>query len=125
MSENNTGLNEEEPKGFTLSNQMYDALRFLAVIMLPALGSAYFALAGLWSLPKPDEVVGTIVIIDTLLGVVVRTARRSYENSPDRFDGVITVSPDEDPDRSNLRVQLDPAAVADKDEVRVRVKKEY
>lgn len=115
----------EEPQGFTLSDTLYNRLRFLSVIVLPALGSAYFALAGLWSLPKPDEVVGTIVILDTLMGIVVRTARRSYEKSEARFDGTITVTPDEDPARSNLRVQLDPEAIAGKDEVTIKVRKDF
>lgn len=106
-----------------LSNKVYDQLKFLAVILLPALGTLYFGLAGIWGLPKAEEVVGTIVVIDTFLGVLLQLSNRSYQNSDARFDGQINVETFEEEGYSNLNVKLDPAAIADKDEVTVKVKR--
>lgn len=104
-----------------LSNGVYDKLKFLAVILLPALGALYFGLAGIWGLPKAQEVVGSIVVIDTFLGVVLQISNSRYQNSDERFDGAINVETFEEEGYSNVNVQLDPAAIADKDEVTVRV----
>ena len=34
-----------------MSNKMYDALKWIAMILLPAIGALYFTLAGIWGLP--------------------------------------------------------------------------
>ena len=43
-----------------MSNKLYDVLKYIAQIILPAIGTLYFALAGIWGLPYGEEVVGTI-----------------------------------------------------------------
>ena len=53
-----------------LSNKSYDILKYIAQIVLPAAGTLYFALAQLWNLPHPTEVVGTITAVDTFLGAL-------------------------------------------------------
>ena len=54
-----------------LSNKMYDILKWVAQYLLPALGTLYFALAGIWGFPYGEEVVGTITAIDAFLGVLL------------------------------------------------------
>ena len=51
----------------TMSNKVYDVLRAIATIILPALGTLYAALAVIWGLPFPDQVTGTVLAIVTLL----------------------------------------------------------
>ena len=34
-----------------MSNKVYDILKFIAQVVLPALGTLYFALAGIWNWP--------------------------------------------------------------------------
>lgn len=34
-----------------LSNETYDILKYIAQILLPALGTLYFAIANIWGLP--------------------------------------------------------------------------
>lgn len=62
-----------------LSNTTYDALKYLTQIVLPAFGTLYFALAQLWNLPAPEQVVGTIAAVTTFLGVSLRIASSNYE----------------------------------------------
>ena len=62
-----------------MSNRVYDALKWIAMILLPALATLYFALAKLWTLPYPEEVVGTISAIDVFLGALLGIASNLYE----------------------------------------------
>lgn len=79
-----------------LNNRLYDALKFVAQIALPALGTAYLGLAGYWDLPNPDEVVGTIVVVDTLLGTLLGLSNKQYMNNDGNFAGDLHVVKTED-----------------------------
>lgn len=62
-----------------MSNKVYDVLKFIAQIVLPAIGTLYFALAGIWNLPFGEEVVGTITAIDTFLGALLGLSSMNYK----------------------------------------------
>lgn len=62
----------------TMSNKTYDVLKWIAQFLLPAAGTLYFALAGIWGLPYGEQVVGTITAIDTFLGVLLGISTASY-----------------------------------------------
>lgn len=64
-----------------MSNKTYDILKYVAQIVLPALGTLYFALASIWSLPYGEEVVGTITAIDAFLGALLKLSSNSYEKN--------------------------------------------
>ena len=61
-----------------MSNKVYDVLKWIAQILLPALGTLYFALAGIWNFPYAEEVVGTITAVDTFLGVILGISSINY-----------------------------------------------
>ena len=54
-----------------LTNKQYDILKWIALIVLPALGTLYFTLSTIWGLPYGDQVVGTITAVDTFLGALI------------------------------------------------------
>lgn len=62
----------------TMSNKVYDVLKFIAQIVLPALATFYLTLAGIWGLPFGEQVSGTIMAIDTLLGAVLMISSNKY-----------------------------------------------
>lgn len=64
-----------------MSNKTYDILKFVAQIVLPALGALYFGLAKYWNLPYPEEIVGTITCIDTFLGALLGISSVQYHKS--------------------------------------------
>ena len=64
-----------------LSNKSYDILKYIAQIVLPAAGTLYFALAQLWNLPHPTEVVGTITAVDTFLGALLDVSTSKYNTA--------------------------------------------
>ena len=61
-----------------LSNKAYDVLKFIAQILLPALGTLYFALARIWDFPLAEEVVGTITAVDAFLGAILGISSMQY-----------------------------------------------
>lgn len=66
-----------------LNNKVYDVLKWIALYLLPALGTLYFALAGIWSFPCGEEVVGTITAVDTFLGVLLGISSANYSKQTD------------------------------------------
>ena len=62
-----------------MNNKVYDILKWIALILLPALGTLYFALAGIWGFPYAEQIVGTITAIDTFLGVLLGISTSSYK----------------------------------------------
>lgn len=56
---------------WVLSKEWYDALTWVAQILLPAVAALYLALTGTWGLPYADQVVATIMAVDTLLGMLL------------------------------------------------------
>lgn len=61
-----------------MSNTVYDALKFIAQIFLPAVGTLYFALAQIWDLPYPEQIVGTITAVDAFLGALLGISTMQY-----------------------------------------------
>lgn len=61
-----------------MSNKLYDFLNVLVRYLLPAAGAAYFSLSDIWGLPLALEVVGTITIVSTFLGLVIAFARKGW-----------------------------------------------
>ena len=70
-----------------MSNSTYDKLKFIAQVVLPAAGTLYAALAGIWGLPYAGQIVGTIVAVDTFLGVVLKISTSPYNKSLELNDG--------------------------------------
>lgn len=61
-----------------MSNKVYDILKFIAQIVLPALATFYVTIASLWGLPYSEEISGTVMAIDTFLGAVLMISSNQY-----------------------------------------------
>lgn len=64
-----------------LSNKAYDVLKWIAQILLPALGTLYFALAGIWGFPYGEQIIGTITAVDVFLGVILGISSAKYNKN--------------------------------------------
>lgn len=64
-----------------MSSKVYDVLKFIAVIVLPATGALYFGLSEIWGLPYGEQIVGTITVIDTFLGSVLMIDSAKYNKN--------------------------------------------
>ena len=61
-----------------MSNKTYDILKYIAQIVLPALGTLYFALSGIWGFPYGEQIVGTLAAVDAFLGAVLKISSDNY-----------------------------------------------
>ena len=66
-------------KTLSLSDRVYDLIRKTTTLYLPALATAYAALALIWPLPEPERVAQTVVVVCTLLAAILRGAEKGYE----------------------------------------------
>lgn len=66
-----------------MENKVYDVLKFLALVVLPALATFYAAIAAVWGLPYAEQVVGTITAVDTLLGTLLKISSDNYKKQED------------------------------------------
>ena len=62
-----------------LNNKVYDALKWIAQYLLPAVGALYFALSQIWGLPYGEQIVGTITAIDAFLGAILGISTMNYK----------------------------------------------
>lgn len=61
-----------------LSNKAYDVLKWITIIVLPAISALYFGLAQIWGFPYAEQVVGTIAVICTFLGAILGISSANY-----------------------------------------------
>ena len=64
-----------------LNDKVYDILKWVTMIVLPALGTLYFTLGGLWNWPYGEQVVGTITAVTTFFGVILGISNASYKKA--------------------------------------------
>lgn len=106
-----------------LTNTTYDVGKQVVQVFLPATSALYFGLASIWGLPAAEEVVGTLAVITTFLGVCLGVSSRQYEVSGAAYDGDMTVvqAGDGHPIYS-LQLSDDPANLPDKDSIRFKIR---
>lgn len=68
-------------KLFKMSDKVYDVLKWIALILIPAIGTLYFALAGIWGLPYAEAIVGTLTAVDTFLGAILGISTSMYKKN--------------------------------------------
>ncbi len=61
-----------------LPDKVYDTLKWIALVVLPAIATLYFALAGIWGFPYGEQIVGTITAIDAFLGALLGISNVMY-----------------------------------------------
>ena len=66
-----------------LNNKLYQALKWITIIVLPALATLYFALSQIWGLPYGSEVVATITATATFIGALIGVSTKNYNQSGD------------------------------------------
>lgn len=61
-----------------MNNKTYDILKYIAQIVIPAIGVLWFTVAQIWSLPYGQEILGTITAIDCFLGAILGISTAVY-----------------------------------------------
>lgn len=105
-----------------LSNKTYDFLKRLVQVVLPALASLYFGLASIWGLPAAEQVVGTIAVLTTFLGVTLGISLNTYKASGAEIDGSLVISePIPGKKLFSVEVDEDPNELAKKDKLSLQI----
>lgn len=81
-----------------LNGKTYDILKWVAMYLLPALGTLYFALSGIWGLPYGEQIVGTITAFDTFLAVILGLSKGGYDG-----DGALEIDRS-DPEKDKMTI---------------------
>lgn len=98
------------------NDKIYNTLKWIAQYFLPAAGTLYFALSGIWGLPYGEQIVGTITAVDTFIGVLLGISTANYKG-----DGTMIVNTkDPEKDVYNLEVN-DLAGLTEKKQIVLKV----
>lgn len=104
----------------TMSDKTYNLLKWVAMILLPAAGTLYFALASIWGLPYGEEIVGTITAIDAFLGALLGITANRY----DPTDGTFVVAAGEDDVAMGIQLEIPADELLEKDQIVLKVKRD-
>lgn len=100
-----------------LTNETYDRLKWVTCVVLPRIGTLYFALATIWGVPYGEQVVGTCTALAAFFGYVLTKSSSDYQG-----DGTLVVDTS-DPEKDIYSIVLPdyPEKLADQDTVVLRV----
>jgi len=115
-------LNQTSEKPpFVLNDALYGKIKWLIVVVIPAAGTLYFAVAKIWDLPAGEQVLGTLLAIQAFLGVIFAISTQQYNNSDAKYDGTIHI--DQTQDKTIVAVEgKHPDELVEKNEVLLKVK---
>lgn len=105
------------------NSKLYDWLKWIAQVLLPAAAALYFGLAGQMDLPNADTVVGSITVVDTFLGALLGFSSVQYNNSDAKYDGSLEVQQDVQgaPRGAVMNFEVEPEDLAGKKELLFKV----
>lgn len=102
-----------------LSDEVYAAGKKLVQVIIPAVSTMYFAMSGIWGLPSPEKVIGTLAAVATFLGVTLHVSSSQYDSSGAAYDGTLhTVNT---PEGTTVHFNVDPQDLVSKDSVAFKV----
>lgn len=110
-----------------LTNKAYNLLKFVALVLLPGANAAYFGLDQIWHLPNTEKVIGTIAVVDTLLGLLLKNSTSNFRKEVQGdgvTDGELVVQMDPDDGQPQLGLAVNRAnlaAIPNKEIVTLRV----
>lgn len=94
-----------------MTNRKYDIFKDVVQILLPAFGAAYFSLSEIWGFPAGESVVGTVTVVATFLGVVLKIISVRYWASDKPYDGTLSVIKDGPVEMVGVEVNEDPVGL--------------
>lgn len=78
-----------------ITNKTYDILKWIVVIIIPAIITLYSGLASIWGFPYAEQIAATLAAIDVFLGAVMKISTSSYNKTYDGVLHVDTITDDE------------------------------
>lgn len=107
-----------------LTDKTYNFVKQLVLVFIPACSSLYFGLAAIWGLPYSEQVVGTLAVVATFLGVCLGVSTNQYNASGAAYNGQLVVQTKEDGGKLiTLQLDDDPELIEEKEKVAFKVEK--
>lgn len=75
----------------TFNNKVYNVLKWIALILLPAVSTLLMSLGDIWGMPYKEQICLTITAVDTFLGAILAISSASYKG-----EGKIAIEPGSD-----------------------------
>jgi hypothetical protein len=66
------------------SDKIYDILKWVAIIVLPALATLVKVVFTIWQLPYGTEIATTITALATFLGALLMVSNANYQKALDK-----------------------------------------
>lgn len=99
-----------------MKNKTYDVLKFVT-LLLPALGTLYFALSGIWGFPYGEQIVGTLTAIEAFLVAILKISSNNYNG-----EGTLVINTtDPDKDAYNLELNVPVEELSEKKTIMFKV----
>lgn len=64
-----------------LPDKVYNILKWIAILVLPAIATFIISIFGIWNIPYGEAISGTIMAVDTLLGAVIGISNVNYNKN--------------------------------------------
>lgn len=63
-----------------LPDKVYDILKWICLIVLPACATLYSVMSGIWGFPYGEQIVGTITAVGTFLGTLIGVSAKTISD---------------------------------------------
>lgn len=112
-------MNPSNPGVTLLNDRAYNVIRLLAMVWIPAIQAAYFSIAQLWGFSHTEAIVGTIAVLNVLLGAIAGVSQKVYNVTGAKYDGtfVIKTNPEDSTTSVVISVPEDAASWLKKSEI--------
>ena len=61
-----------------MSNKVYDILKWIALVVFPAIATLFSAISMIWGIPYGEQITSTIIAIDTAIGAILGVSSIKY-----------------------------------------------
>ncbi len=61
-----------------MNNKIYDVLKWIALVVLPALTALWLTLANIWGFPYAEAIGATMAAVTTFLGAILGVSSVQY-----------------------------------------------
>ena len=68
---------------YLIPSRLYDIIKFIVTVVMPAVSVLYVGLAGIWGWPYADAIAKTTAVVCTLLGALLGISTAEYNKTAD------------------------------------------
>ena len=71
-----------------LPDKVYDILKWICLIVLPACATLYSVMSGIWGFPYGEQIVRTITAVGTFLGTLIGVSAKTISNEKANYTDI-------------------------------------